>query len=69
MNLIVTTFKNLIGIFVEDGTLAILLIVWVGIVALVLPRVPIDSSWDGVILFAGCVAILIENVVRAGRRG
>ena len=68
MNLIVTTFKNLIGIFVEDGTLAILLIVWVGIVALVLPRVPIDSSWDGVILFAGCVAILIENVVRAGRR-
>jgi hypothetical protein len=69
MNLIVTTFKNLIGIFVEDGTLAILLIVWVGIVALVLPRVPIDSSWDGAILFAGCVAILIENVVRAGRRG
>ena len=69
MNLIVTTFKNLIGIFVEDGTLAILLIVWVGIVALVLPRVPIDSSWDGVILFAGCVAILIENVVRTGRRG
>jgi hypothetical protein len=68
MNLIVTAFKQLIGLFVEDGTLAILLIVWVGIAALALPRVPINSSWDGVILFAGCVAILIENVIRAGRR-
>jgi hypothetical protein len=67
MNLIVTTFKQLIGLFVEDGTLAILLIIWVGIAALVLPHVPIDSSWDGVILFAGCVAILIENVARAAR--
>jgi hypothetical protein len=68
MNFIVKAFKQLIGLFVEDGTLAILLIVWVGIAALGLPRVPIDSSWDGVILFAGCVAILVENVVRAGRR-
>jgi hypothetical protein len=68
MNIIVAAFKQLIGLFVEDGTLAILLIIWVGIAALVLPRVPIDSSWDGVILFAGCVAILIENVIRASRR-
>jgi hypothetical protein len=69
MNLIVAAFKQLIGLFVEDGTLALFLIIWVGIAALALPRVPINSSWDGVILFAGCVAILIENVVRAGRRG
>jgi hypothetical protein len=68
MNLIVTAFKQLIGLFVEDGTLALLLIIWVGIAALALPRMPIDSAWDGVILFAGCVAILIENVVRAARR-
>jgi hypothetical protein len=68
MNLIVAAFKQLIGLFVEDGTLALFLIVWVGIAALVLPRVPMISSWDGVILFAGCVAILIENVIRAVRR-
>jgi hypothetical protein len=68
MNLIVAAFKQLIGLFVEDGTLALFLIIWVGIAALGLPRVPIDSSWDGVILFAGCVAILIENVIRASRR-
>jgi hypothetical protein len=69
MNLIVAAFKQLVGLFVEDGTLALFLIIWIGIAALVLPRVPIDSSWDGVILFAGCVAILVENVVRAGRHG
>jgi hypothetical protein len=68
MNLIVRAFKQLVGLFVEDGTLALLLIIWVGIAALALPRVPINSSWDAVILFAGCVAILVENVARAGRR-
>lgn len=68
MKLIVTAFKQLIGLFVEDGTLALLLIIWVGIAAMVLPRVPINSSWNATILFVGCVIILVENVIRAGRR-
>ena len=59
--------KELWGLFVDDGSLALALIAWVAICAVGLPRLPVPALWDGPVLFLGCVVILVFTVVRAGR--
>ena len=60
--------KELWGVFVDDGSLAVALVVWVAISALVLPRLSLPVLWDGPMLFAGCLVILAINVLRAAKR-
>lgn len=61
--------RELVGLFVDDGSLALALIVWVAAAGLLLPYLPAGAQWAAPILFlAGCLAILAENVGRAARR-
>jgi hypothetical protein len=67
MTMIARIAKELIGLFVDDGSLALAILAWVGIVAalLALPVVPTVAA--GPLLFAGLAAILAENVLRRAR--
>ena len=60
--------RELIGLFVEDGSLALAVLVWVVVVVLVFPVLPIDRGWLAIAVFAGLAVILVENVLRAARR-
>jgi hypothetical protein len=60
-------FNELFGLFVDDGSLAINLLVWTAVAAVVLPRLPLGDGWPAILLLAGYLIILIENVVRAAR--
>jgi hypothetical protein len=59
---------EIVHLFVDDGALALALVVWSAIVGagvgLVHDFVPIA----GAALFAGCAAILLWNVIRAAKR-
>jgi hypothetical protein len=65
---------ELVGLFVDDGSLALALLVWcaiVGAAVIVAPGLPAAGS--GVALLLGCVAILLANVgqtakLRTGKR-
>ena len=61
-------FREIFGLFVDDGSFAIAIIVWLGIVWLLLPRRGVFSRWNGLILFAGLGCILVENTLRCARR-
>jgi hypothetical protein len=61
--------RELAGLFVDDGSLAIAVLAWVAIAELVFPALPINSGWLAVALFAGLALILVENLLRAARRG
>lgn len=61
-------FREIVGLFVDDGTFAIAILVWLAMLRLALPHLPIPAVWDGVILFAGLVAILIESTLRRTRQ-
>lgn len=62
-------FREIFGLFVDDGSFAIAIIVWLGIVwLLLLPRLGVFSPWNGLILFAGLGCILVENTLRRARR-
>ena len=59
--------KELLGLFVDDGSLAIAVLAWVAIVAALIRVAGVSGALGGGLLFAGLAAILIENVWRATR--
>jgi hypothetical protein len=60
---------NLIGLFVDDGSLAAVILAWIVLWGLV-PRstLGVPAPWGGVIFFLGLALILIENVLRTTSR-
>jgi hypothetical protein len=66
MHIFTTTFKELVSLFVDDGTLAATIVVWIAFYGLLLRLLP-TGSWQGPILFIGLAVILIENARRSAR--
>jgi uncharacterized membrane protein YdjX (TVP38/TMEM64 family) len=63
-----TLLRELAGLFVDDGALAlsiIAVVVVAAIVAMLIPEVPLAA---GAILLFGCLAALLVSVARAGQR-
>jgi hypothetical protein len=61
-------WRELAGLFVDDGALAlaiITIVVLAAIMATLMPDVPLAA---GAILLFGCLGVLLSNAVRAGRR-
>ena len=68
MNSIRALFREVVGLFVDDGSLAIALLVWIGISSLLARSAVLDEQVLGVAWFIGCAVILIENVLRRARQ-
>ena len=68
MSYLKTIFREIFGLFVEDGSFAIAILAWLALLWWLLPHLPIAGLWQAVILFAGLIAILIESVLRRTRR-
>ena len=63
MNWLRAMWSEAIGLFVDDGWLALAALVWLVLAGLVLPR--LSLGWLGpVLLFAGLAGILVESAVR-----
>jgi len=61
---IAAILKELWSLFVDDGSLALALILWVALSGFGLPRLPLPVAWNGPVLFIGCLVILVVNVLR-----
>ena len=61
-----TIWSEFIGLFVDDGSLAVavLAVAW-----LLLPRLPLPPALPPAILFVGLALILVESVLRRARQG
>jgi uncharacterized membrane protein YdjX (TVP38/TMEM64 family) len=60
--------RELAGLFVDDGALAlaiVAIVVLAGIAAALMPSIPLAA---GAILLFGCLGTLLLNTVSAGRR-
>jgi hypothetical protein len=60
--------KEAIGMFIDDGSLAIAILVVVAIAAWISFQFEQESPVTATILFVGCLAALAENVVRTVRK-
>jgi hypothetical protein len=68
MKMLADMLRELAGLFVDDGALAlaiVTIVVLAGIVAALMPGVPLVA---GAILLFGCLVVLVLNVARAARR-
>jgi vacuolar iron transporter family protein len=65
INGLIAALRKVFGLFVDDGSMALSILVWIFALRVVMP---IDQRGAAPILFLGCVGILIENVLRASRR-
>jgi hypothetical protein len=58
----------LFGLFVDDGYLAVAIIVWLVVAAVLLRRVDASGTSKGCVLFVGLAIVLAESVLRRARR-
>ena len=57
--------RELFGLFVDDGSLAINLLVWTALAGGALAPFADGGVWQAPLMAAGSLAILIENLLRA----
>jgi hypothetical protein len=68
MKLTVTIVKELFGLFIDDGSLALALVLWCLFAGVALPAIVPQGSWSAPLFFMGCLLILLVNVAMASRR-
>jgi uncharacterized membrane protein YdjX (TVP38/TMEM64 family) len=65
MTILATAFRMLVGLFVDDGSLALAIIVIVllsSVIANLIPDMPLAA---GAVLLFGCLGVLFANVMKA----
>lgn len=67
MNALMTAVRELWGLFVEDGSFTIGLVIAVAIGIWVLPRIGMYPQWRGPLFFVIVAIVLFENVARSAR--
>lgn len=60
--------REILGLFVDDGSFALWIVVWLLVVWQVLPRIAVPRTLQGLILVAGLAALLIGSVWRHARQ-
>lgn len=68
MSWIRSVVREVVGLFVDDGSFAVAVLVWLALAGFVLPRVRVGGHAVGVILFVGLGLILLESVMRFSKR-
>jgi uncharacterized membrane protein YdjX (TVP38/TMEM64 family) len=68
MNTLTSILREVAGLFVDDGSLALAILGVVALAAVVAALMPGAPLTAGAVLLFGCLAVLVENVMRAARR-
>jgi hypothetical protein len=68
VNAIANALRELWGLFVEDASLTLGILVCVMIAASAFPRLGLRDAWRGPALFGLLVMVLLENLRRSARR-
>jgi hypothetical protein len=68
MTMLATAFRMLVGLFVDDGSLALAIIVIVLLSLIVANLMPNMPLFAGAVLLVGCLGVLFANVMKAAQR-
>lgn len=69
MSWLETVWSEFIGLFVDDGSFAVAILVWLAACWLVQPRLPLPPAVPPMILFVGLALVLVESALRQSRQG
>jgi len=68
MKLLRAAIAEVLGMFIDDGSLALALLVLIGAVTAAVSAGWLGALASGVVLLCGCALILVESVYRAARQ-
>ena len=68
MNMLVAVFRELTGLFIDDGSLALAILGVVLLSAFVVSVMPSVPMAGGSVLLFGCLGVLVVNVLGASQR-
>jgi hypothetical protein len=68
MNPIQSILREILGLFVDDGSFALAILLCLALAVTLLPRLAPAASWTGPTLFIALALILIESTLRYARR-
>ena len=68
MNMLIAVLRELIGLFVDDGSLALMILAVVMLASILATLMPDFQLAAGAVLLFGCLGVLLANVARAARR-
>ena len=68
MNVLIAVLRELIGLFVDDGSLALMILVVILLADILATLMPDFQLAAGAVLLFGCLGVLLANVARAARR-
>ena len=68
MTVIRAAIAELIGMFIDDGQLALTLVALIAVVTLLVKFAGIGGLAGGLLLLAGAIGLLVESVYRDARR-
>ncbi len=67
MRALTRAVRKLVSLFVDDGSLAVIVLIWIAICGMALPKLVPPAPWQGLVLFLGLALILLESVSRGAR--
>ena len=67
MNVVRFILEEVVGMFVDDGSLALLALILIALVTAAVKVLGLPPLVGGFLLLAGCLAILLESARRAAR--
>jgi hypothetical protein len=68
MNVLIAVLRELIGLFVDDGSLALMILAVVILAGVFVTLAPDLQLAAGAVLLFGCLGVLVANVARAAGR-
>jgi hypothetical protein len=68
MSVVRTIVREFVGMFIDDGSLALLALILIAFVTAAVKFFALPPLLGGILLLAGCLAILAESTRRAARR-
>jgi uncharacterized membrane protein len=63
-----SVLRELLALFVDDGSLALGILVLIALAAVALPALEWSPVTDAIVFYGACLAVLVENVLRRARR-
>ncbi|AZO60481.1 MAG: hypothetical protein EOQ55_05890 [Mesorhizobium sp.] len=69
MKIVRLVLKELVGMFVDDGSLALLALLLIALVAGAVKLLALPPLLGAVLILIGCLAILLESTRRGARGG
>jgi hypothetical protein len=63
-----TIWDEFIGLFVDDVSFAVAILVWLGVAFALFHLGLVAVPWRGPLLFAGLAVIFVENTLRRARK-